>query len=229
MTITVRKDRKYHVNGIVDMGLYPHNVSALSFEREIHLAFRNSGSIPVKICAPALYEMVMDLSSGNVEKMGFLLGYSHCNSFIFTRYDSAEWITSNEGGIIYSKKNYIKYLRKASSLGFDVQADVHSHLYEKLYQLDVGDEERTIFVGDLLRRGVFFSLEKSAGFTKFDILDSREKHSMLKKMGLFLHSFSGVFERFSLGAGNMKIVTFRIASGPRMENHHGIHISELGE
>jgi hypothetical protein len=229
MAATLRKDNKYHVNGIVDIGLAQQYVSALSFGEDTYLAFRNSGSSIITISNSALYEMFEDLSKGKTEKMGFLLGNSYGNSAFFTRYEAVNWIRRDKGSISYRKKDYLGYLRKARSLGFDAQADIHNHTYENLYKLDIQDEERTLPIGNLLRHGLFPSLERSSGFTKYDIHDSRKKHSLLRKMDIFSHSFSGVFERFSLGGNNTKIMLFRIASGPRMENHHGIKITNLSE
>lgn len=229
MNATGRKDYSYLVNCRVDIGLKQQHVSALSFGEDEYLAFRNYGSSNVAISTVALYEMVRDLSKGDEEKMGFLLGYSHGSSALFTRYEPADWIRSDQCSISYRETDYLRYLKKAKALGFDAQADIHNHIYERLFKVEIYDEECTLPIGHLLRHGVFPSLEGSSGFTKADIYDSRKKHSILKKMGIFLHSFSGVFERFSLDANNIRIILFRLASGPHMENHHGIKVSNLNE
>lgn len=220
-------DNKYHVEGVVDLGLSERAVSVLRVGKNDYLAFRTDGCSTVRIGPMALDGMVRDLSSGYTEKMGFLLGYMHAGSPVFVRYVSPDWITRREGGVSYRRKTYLRYLRKANSTGFEVQADVHNHAYENLYEVNVEDAARTLPVDKLLRHGLFSSLESSAGFTITDIRDSRTGHCAVREKTSFKRSFSGVFERFRLGFGNTRVMTLHIASGPYMEHRHGIVASEI--
>ncbi len=229
MSAATRSDNKYHVEGIVDLGLLRQPISVVEVEDNGYLAFRRAGDSTIRISNAALHDMVRDLSSGKMEKMGFLLGQMYMGSALFTKYQRPDWVTRREFGLSYRRKEYIKYTKKAGSLGFDVLADVHNHIYENIFEVKVDESVSSLPVAHLLRHGLFHSLEKSAGFTGVDIQDSREDYTIVKNIGSLSRSFSGVYERFRLSFNDARVMMLHFASGPYMENHHGVVASRLGK